>query len=50
MIMLMKIVLSNKTATSKSSEYKTKIIEGAPINNNALNIKIVVPLNYLNNF
>ena len=41
---------NNKTITSKSSEYKTKIIARAPFNNNTLNVEVVVPFKYLNNF
>ena len=40
---------SNKTITSKSFEYKTKI--GKAIDdNNSLNAEVVVPLKYLSNF
>ena len=40
---------NNKTTTSKSFEYKTKIIGGTS-KINRLDAKIVVPLNYLSNF
>ena len=44
--------LNNKktAATSKSFEYKTKIIGRAPDDNNRLDTKVVVPLKHLNNF
>ena len=41
--------ISNKRITSKSFEYKTKII-GSTSNNNMLDAKVVVPLKYLSNF
>ena len=41
---------NNKTITSKSYEYKIKIIESTPNNNTILNAAVVVPLNYLSNF
>ena len=41
---------NNKTTTSKSFEYKTKIIGSKPCNNNRLNVEVVVPLKYLSNF
>ena len=37
----------NKTITSKSFEYKTKIIGTTPANNNTLNTGVVAPLKYL---
>ena len=40
----------NKTTTSKSFEYKTKIIGSTSNNNNKLNAKVNVPLIYLRNF
>ena len=40
----------NKTVTSKSSEYKTKIVESMPNSNNILDTVVVVPLKYLSNF
>ena len=41
---------NNKTTTSESFEYKTKIIGSMPNNNNLLEAKVVVPLKYLSNF
>ena len=41
---------NNKTTTSNSSEYKTKIIGRAPTNNGELDTEVVVPLKYLSNF
>ena len=41
---------NNKTITSKSFEYKTKLIGSTPNDNNTLNADIVVPLKYLSNF
>ena len=43
-------VNSEKTTTSKSFEYKTKIIGRTPADNNTLNREVVVPLKYLSNF
>ena len=43
-------IKNNKTATSKSFDYKTKIIEIIPADNNTLDTEVVVPLNYLSNF
>ena len=40
---------SNKT-TSKSFEYKTKIIGSTPADNNTLDTEVVVSLKYLSNF
>ena len=40
---------NKKTITSKSFEYKTKLIGGAPNENNTLNAEVVVPLKYLSN-
>ena len=40
---------NNKTITSKSFEYKTKLIGGTPNDNNTLNAEVVVPLTYLSN-
>ena len=40
---------NNKTATSKSFQYKTKSIGNTP-NNNKLDAEIIVPLKYLSNF
>ena len=39
-----------KTITSKSFEYKTKIIGRTPVDNNTLDTDVVVPLKYLRNF
>ena len=39
----------NKTITSKSFEYKTKLIGSMP-NNSNVNAEVVVPLKYLSNF
>ena len=41
---------NNKTITSKSSEYKTKLIGSTPADKNTLDTKVVVPLKYLSNF
>ena len=41
---------NSKTITSKSFEYKTKLIGSIPNDNNTLNADIVVPLKYLSNF
>ena len=41
---------NNKTITSKSFEYKTKIIGRTLDNDNALNRGVVVSLKYLSNF
>ena len=41
---------NSKTITSKSFEYKTKLIGSTPNDNNTLNADIVVPLKYLSNF
>ena len=40
----------NKTTTSKSFEYKTKLIGNMPNNNNILDAEVFVPLKYLSNF
>ena len=40
----------NKTTTSNSFEYKTKLIGNMPNNNNILDAEVVVPLKYLSNF
>ena len=40
---------NDKTASSKSFEYKTKIMRKAPIDNNTLDTEVVVPLKYLSN-
>ena len=44
------MVNNNKTTTSKSFKYKTKIIGITPNNENRLNAEVVVPLKYLSNF
>ena len=41
---------NNKTITSKSFEYKTKLIGKTPNNNNILDAKVVVSLKCLSNF
>ena len=41
---------NSKTITSKSFEYKTKLIGSTPNDNNTLNADIVVPLKYLSKF
>ena len=41
---------NNKTATSKSFEYKTKITGSTPDKNSRLDTKVVVSLKYLSNF
>ena len=41
---------NNKTITSKSLKYKTKIIWNTPDNENELNAEAVIPLKYLSNF
>ena len=41
--------INNKTMTSKSFEYKTKLLQSTPDNNSILGAK-VVPLKYLSNF
>ena len=41
---------NNKTITSKSCEYKTKIIGRTPDDNNTLGTQVVVLLKYLSNF
>ena len=41
---------NNKSTTSKSFEYKTKIIRRTPNDNNVLDAEVVVPLKYLSNF
>ena len=43
-------VNNNKTLTTKSFEYQTKIIGRTPDDNNTLNVEIVVPLKFLSNF
>ena len=41
---------NSKTITSKSFEYKRKLIGSTPNDNNTLNADIVVPLKYLSKF
>ena len=41
---------NNKTITSKSFEYKKKVIGSKSSNNNILDIEVVVPLKYLSRF
>ena len=41
---------NNKTATSKSFEYKTKLIGSTPNNHSGLDTEVVLPLRYLSNF
>ena len=41
---------NNKTITSKSFEYKKKIIENTPADNNTLDTEVVVPSKYLSIF
>ena len=41
---------NNKTIKSKFFEYKIKLIERTPKNNNILDPEVVVPLKYLSNF
>ena len=40
----------NRTITSKSFEYKRKIVGSIPNSNNMLDTVVVVPLKYLRNF
>ena len=43
-------IKNNKTITSKSFEYKTKIMGRIPDDNNTSNTEVFVPLKYLSNF
>ena len=43
-------ISNNKTVTSKSFEYNTKIIGRTPNDNNTLDKEVVFPLKYLSNF
>ena len=43
-------VSNNKTTTSESLEYKTKITKKEASNSRILNTDVVVPLKYLSNF
>ena len=40
----------NKTITSKSFTYRTKLIGSRPDDNNIVGAEVVVPLKYLSNF
>ena len=42
--------INNKKKTSKSFEYKAKLIGSTPSDNNTLNTEVVIPLKYLSNF
>ena len=42
--------INNKTITSKSFEYNTKLIGSTPNGNNTSTTEVVVPLKYLSNF
>ena len=41
---------NSKSISSKSFEYKTKLIESTPDDSNILDAEVVVPLKYLSNF
>ena len=41
---------NSKTTTSKSFEYKTKLIESTPNNDCRLDVEVFLPLKYLSNF
>ena len=41
---------NSKTATSKSFEYKTKLIGSTPYNDGRLDPEVVAPLKHLSNF
>ena len=41
---------NNKTITSKSLKYKTKLVGRTPSSNNILEAEVVVPLKYFSNF
>ena len=43
-------IINNKTTTSRSFEYKTKIIRSTSNNNSRLNVEVVVLLKYLSSF
>ena len=43
-------IINTKATTSKSFEYKAKIIRNTPDNNSRLNAKVAVPLKYLSSF
>ena len=42
--------INNKTTTTKSFEYKTKITGSTPADNSRLDAEAVVPLQYFSNF
>ena len=44
------ISVNNSKTTSKSFEYKAKVIGRTPDDNNTLDAEVVVPLKYLSNF
>ena len=44
------MINNNKTTTSKYCEQKTKLIGSTPNNGGRLEVKVVAPLKYLNNF
>ena len=44
------INVNNRKTTSKSFEYKAKVIGRTPDDNNTLDAEVVVPLKYLSNF
>ena len=41
---------NEKTTTSKSFKYETKIIVSTPDDNNRLHTEVAIPLKYLSNF
>ena len=43
-------IKKNKTLSSKSFEYKTKLIRSTPDHDNILDVEVVFPLKYLSNF
>ena len=43
-------MINNNKTTSKSFEYKTKMIGGMPNNNNMLDATVVFPVKYLSNY
>ena len=43
-------ILNNNITTSKSFEYKTKLIRSIPNNDSRLSTEVVFPLKYLSNF
>ena len=42
--------INNTTRTSKSFEYKAKLIGSTPVDNNTLDPEVIVPLKYFSNF